>query len=179
MHSLTTLELQNMASHRSLVAPMSRLSLLLPRPAIQAWRGSARSFATHHEQQVFSNDEHVPSGTTAIPVPMPLSTIGEGEGVMPPPPTVDGAYDPEKGAQSMPGSIEAGDVVDTAGDGGEEGILQIPVLPSAEDEDAVVGRDGDRPKRLPVGVVVSSGKMHKTVKVRVPGQEWNSYLRKV
>jgi hypothetical protein len=30
-----------------------------------------------------------------------------------------------------------------------------------------------------VGVVVSAGKMMKAVKVRVPKQEWNSYVRKV
>lgn len=34
-------------------------------------------------------------------------------------------------------------------------------------------------KRGPVGVVVSAGKMQKTVKVRVPGQKWNKHLRKV
>jgi small subunit ribosomal protein S17 len=30
-----------------------------------------------------------------------------------------------------------------------------------------------------VGVVVSAGRMHKTVKVRVPGQEWNRKIGKV
>ncbi|THX02736.1 nucleic acid-binding protein [Aureobasidium pullulans] len=33
-------------------------------------------------------------------------------------------------------------------------------------------------KSRPVGVVVSAGKMEKTVKVRLPGQKWNKYLRK-
>jgi len=32
-------------------------------------------------------------------------------------------------------------------------------------------------KRI-VGIVVSAGKMEKTVKVRIPGQTWNNYLRK-
>ena len=34
-------------------------------------------------------------------------------------------------------------------------------------------------KSRPVGVVVSAGKMQNTVKVRLPSQKWNNYLRKV
>ena len=34
-------------------------------------------------------------------------------------------------------------------------------------------------KLRPVGVVVSAGKMQNTVKVRLPSQKWNNYLRKV
>lgn len=34
-------------------------------------------------------------------------------------------------------------------------------------------------KLRPVGVVVSAGKMERTVKVRLPSQKWNNYLRKV
>jgi hypothetical protein len=34
-------------------------------------------------------------------------------------------------------------------------------------------------KSRPVGVVVSAGKMQSTVKVRIPSQKWNNYLRKV
>jgi hypothetical protein len=34
-------------------------------------------------------------------------------------------------------------------------------------------------KSRPVGVVVSAGKMQSTVKVRLPSQKWNNYLRKV
>ncbi|GAB7346676.1 hypothetical protein MBLNU459_g1799t2 [Dothideomycetes sp. NU459] len=33
-------------------------------------------------------------------------------------------------------------------------------------------------KKIPVGVVVSAGKMDKTVKVRIPGQKFNKHLRK-
>jgi small subunit ribosomal protein S17 len=40
--------------------------------------------------------------------------------------------------------------------------------------------DGSTSGKLrPVGVVISAGKMDKTVKVRLPGQKWNRYLRKV
>jgi small subunit ribosomal protein S17 len=40
--------------------------------------------------------------------------------------------------------------------------------------------DGSTSGKLrPVGVVVSAGKMERTVKVRLPSQKWNNYLRKV
>jgi hypothetical protein len=40
--------------------------------------------------------------------------------------------------------------------------------------------DGSTSGKLrPVGVVVSAGKMQNTVKVRLPSQKWNNYLRKV
>lgn len=40
-------------------------------------------------------------------------------------------------------------------------------------------RDRTRPHRKIVGVVVSTGKMAKTVKVRVPGQRWEPKIGKV
>jgi hypothetical protein len=39
--------------------------------------------------------------------------------------------------------------------------------------------DSTSGKLRPVGVVVSAGKMERTVKVRLPSQKWNNYLRKV
>ncbi|KAI4841888.1 nucleic acid-binding protein [Aureobasidium sp. EXF-8845] len=38
--------------------------------------------------------------------------------------------------------------------------------------------DSTSGKLRPVGVVVSAGKMERTVKVRLPSQKWNNYLRK-
>lgn len=40
-------------------------------------------------------------------------------------------------------------------------------------------RENTEPHKRIVGVVVSAGKMHKTVKVRVAGQKWNRRIKKV
>ena len=55
-------------------------------------------------------------------------------------------------------------------------------LPTIEQNTTTSQSDADgapKSRPLPVGVVVSAGKMAKTVKVRIPGQTWNKYLRKV
>lgn len=50
---------------------------------------------------------------------------------------------------------------------------QSKIATSKETEGSTSG------KSRPVGVVVSAGKMQNTVKVRLPSQKWNNYLRKV
>lgn len=45
--------------------------------------------------------------------------------------------------------------------------------------DEKVQREKASKHRPITGVVVSAGRMHKTVKVRVPGQEWNKKIGKV
>lgn len=49
----------------------------------------------------------------------------------------------------------------------------------AEHGTPLLTKDASGGKRLPVGVVVSAGKMNKTVKVRIPGHKLNKYLGKV
>lgn len=53
-----------------------------------------------------------------------------------------------------------------------------PILPKEERLAREQAKLAHKPKRL-VGVVVSSGKMDKTVKVRLPGQRWNKKIHKV
>lgn len=53
----------------------------------------------------------------------------------------------------------------------QDGQFQTPGLKEAEGSTSGKSR--------PVGVVVSAGKMQSTVKVRIPSQKWNNYLRKV
>jgi hypothetical protein len=56
-----------------------------------------------------------------------------------------------------------------------------PVAPDASFETpGLKETDGSTSGKLrPVGVVVSAGNMQNTVKVRLPSQKWNNYLRKV
>lgn len=53
-----------------------------------------------------------------------------------------------------------------------------PILAKEERLAREQAKTAHKPKRL-VGVVVSSGKMHKTVKVRLPAQRWNNKIHKV
>lgn len=59
--------------------------------------------------------------------------------------------------------------------------ITTPVVQDAQPQAlALEETDGSTSGKLrPVGVVVSAGKMDRTVKVRLPSQKWNNYLRKV
>ncbi|KAI5210074.1 nucleic acid-binding protein [Aureobasidium subglaciale] len=58
--------------------------------------------------------------------------------------------------------------------------VTTPVVQDAQTRTrALTEADGNPSGKLrPVGVVVSAGKMERTVKVRLPSQKWNNYLRK-
>lgn len=56
----------------------------------------------------------------------------------------------------------------------------LPPVPQSDDSTALQVQPETKekqPRRI-VAVVVDAGKMSKTVKVRIPGQRWNAYLRK-
>lgn len=59
--------------------------------------------------------------------------------------------------------------------------ITTPVVQDGQPQTlALKETDGSTSGKLrPVGVVVSAGKMERTVKVRLPSQKWNNYLRKV
>ncbi|KAH0393546.1 nucleic acid-binding protein, partial [Aureobasidium melanogenum] len=58
--------------------------------------------------------------------------------------------------------------------------ITTPVVQDAQPQTlALEETNGSTSGKLrPVGVVVSAGKMDRTVKVRLPSQKWNNYLRK-
>lgn len=133
----------------SLLSPMRRL--LVPRPAIQAWR-NARYYATETTETTISQpppmplDQSSPAMTeSTITPPVPSSGSGTGTGIIP--------IDQDQSSLAI-----------TA-----EGSALAPVS---------LGSKPQKGRKI-VGIVVDAGKMDKTVKVRIPGQTWNNYLRKV
>ena len=142
-----------MNTTRNLAAPTRRL--FAPRPAIQAWR-SARCFAT----ETFS---------TPTPPAIPLRGVLD---------------TPDRSYKATNNPTRKDFVVRTRAPVAKERLRRSPK--KVEDRDRPFNKEEldvkpggkARTARL-VGVVVSIGKMDKTVKVSVAGQTWNAYLRKV